>query len=61
MADLAPSTAAPDAAGLVPSGTGAPLQAADFTNSGELKTASGDLSLVVNSARVARSFLTNSQ
>jgi len=47
--------------GLVPSGTAAPLQAADFTNTGELKTVSGELSLVVNSAQAARDFLTNKQ
>ena len=58
MADTAMS---PDAIGLIPSGNGAPLSGADFTNSGELKTVSSELSLVVNAAASARSFITNKQ
>lgn len=52
---------APNAIGLEASGTGAPLQNADFNSKGELKDASSELSLVVNSAAAARSFLTNKQ
>ncbi len=58
MAEL---TAPTDAVGLEASGTGAPLQSADFDQKGELKNESGELSLVVNSAAAARSYLTNKQ
>jgi len=54
-------TLAPNAVGLEPSGTTSPLQGNDFTKTGELKNESGELSLVVNSAQAARSFLTNKQ
>ena len=33
----------------------------DFTNEGEIKTKSGDLALVVQSASVAESFVANKQ
>jgi hypothetical protein len=51
----------PNAVGLEPSGTSAPLQNDDFDSKGELKNESGELSLVVNSAAAARSFLTHKQ
>ena len=54
-------TTAPNAMGLEASGTGAPLQNSDLNSKGELKDAGGELSLVVNSAAAARSFLTNKQ
>lgn len=47
--------------GLVADGTAAPLSTMDFTKTGELKTLSGELSLVVQSAQAARDYLNNKQ
>jgi hypothetical protein len=50
-----------NAVGLESDGTAAPLQTQDFTDKGELKTTSGELSLVVNSAQAARDYLNTKQ